>query len=213
MGKSVSTDQSHAIMAALATNVDWAQLNPDLLQEQVVRNATEAGRHFTAFLKAGARLVSNQPTIITIDRSQPFDLAKFIGPGWFIEEQEQDQRSLALTKVDLAKVELITCLKPGEAQVGGEERLKRLKQDGRIRLDAKIFQTLWENQSLIPGAWKEKMNGNTTYIYFDGTPLRNPRGSRYALCLYWRDGQLDWCYRWLEYGWGSNAPSAVLAAA
>jgi len=55
--KPVTIDQSHAIMAALATNVDWNALDGALLQGSVVTNAKEAGKQFTAFLAGGAVMV------------------------------------------------------------------------------------------------------------------------------------------------------------
>ena len=148
--------------------------------------------------------------MIKIDRTEPFNLAQFMVQGSSIEEQ--DERALVITEVDLSKIRLETTLKPGETPVIGEERLKRLKKAGHIRLDAKVFQTLWENQSLIPEKWKEKTNGNTTYIFFDGTVLRDPHGVRFALCLYWDDGEWRWFYCWLGYGFGASDPSAVLAS-
>lgn len=148
--------------------------------------------------------------MIKIDRTEPFNLAQFMVQGSSIEEQ--DERALVITEVDLSKIRLETTLKPGETPVIGEERLKRLKKAGHIRLDAKVFQTLWENQSLIPEKWKEKTNGNTTYIFFDGTVLRRPSGSRCALCLCWNDGRWYWIYDWLDYGFDASDPSAVLAS-
>ena len=148
--------------------------------------------------------------MIKIDRTEPFNLAQFMVQGSSIEEQ--DERALVITEVDLSKIRLETTLKPGETPVIGEERLKRLKKAGHIRLDAKVFQTLWENQSLIPEKWKEKTNGNTTYIFFDGTVLRRPGGFRYALCLYWRDGEWSWHYYWLDNDFDASNPSAVLAS-
>lgn len=71
--------------------------------------------------------------------------------------------------------------KQGETSIKGEVRLSRLKQAEYIRLDAKIFQTLWEDQSLIPENWKKETNGCVTYIFFDGTILRSPNDNR--LCL------------------------------
>ncbi|MEK7182253.1 MAG: hypothetical protein AAB679_00640, partial [Patescibacteria group bacterium] len=73
--------------------------------------------------------------IIQIDRSQPFDPAKFISAGWSIEEQ--DERSLALTEVDLSKVVFETTLEKNEKNIKGEERLERLKEKNVVRLDAK----------------------------------------------------------------------------
>ena len=148
--------------------------------------------------------------MIKIDRTEPFNLAQFMVQGSSIEEQ--DERALVITEVDLSKIRLETTLKPGETPVIGEERLKRLKKAGHIRLDAKVFQTLWENQSLIPEKWKEKTNGNTTYIFFDGTVLRSPSGGRCALYLYWDDGEWYWSYYWLGIDFDASYPSAVLAS-
>ena len=148
--------------------------------------------------------------MIKIDRTEPFNLAQFMVQGSSIEEQ--DERALVITEVDLSKIRLETTLKPGETPVIGKERLKRLKKAGHIRLDAKVFQTLWENQSLIPEKWKEKTNGNTTYIFFDGTVLRDPHGHRCALYLFWHGGMWRWYCNWLDRGFDAGRPSAVLAS-
>ena len=210
MGKSVTIDQSHEVMAILATNVDWDAPDGSVLQEQIVRKPMEAGKQFTAFLKNGGRVIVGEPKVIEIDRSESFNPAKLIGEGWTIEEQ--DERSLALSELDLTKIQFKTMLKDDEPYVKGEEKLRRLKETGYIRLDAKIFQTLWENQALIPEDWKEKINNNTRYVFFDGTILRSPRGARFVLCLYWRVGRWRWYYRWLGDDWSIGRPSALLAS-
>src|ERR1700682_1671988 len=102
-------------------------------------------------------------TILTIDRTTPFRPAVFLGEGWTIEEQ--DNRSLVLTEVDLSKVRFETMLESGEEYLTGEEKQNRLKKAGHIRLDAKFFQTLWEDKTKIPESWKEKTNGYTTYVF------------------------------------------------
>lgn len=209
MRKPVSIDQSHAVMAALATNVDWDALDSEGLQG-IIRASKDAGKQFTAFLKNGGRMVIGELKTLFIDRTTPFDPEKFIGKGWSIAEQ--DERSLSLAELDLAKAQFETCLKQGENSIKGEEKLKRLKQDGRIRLDVKVFQILWENQHLIPESWKEKIDGNTRYIFFDGTILRDPLGDRFALYLCWLDGEWRWGYSWLGYAWNAINPSAVLAS-
>lgn len=142
-------------------------------------------------------------TILTIDRSRPFDPAKFIGKGWSIAEQ--DERSLVLSEVNLRNIRLETMLKDGEGSVQGEEKLRRLKKSGHIRLDAKVFYALWENKSLIPESWKGKT------IYFDGTILQNPDGNRYVLYLFWSGDEWRWYCLWLKRGWYGDNPSAVLA--
>ena len=211
MGK-ITVDQSHQVVATLVTNTAWEEIDFEEagLQNLVIRNPKEAGRQFTAFLKNGGRVIVGEPRIISIDRTAPFDSVKWLDQGWTIEEQ--DKRSLSLEQVDLANVRLEHMLKKDESWIKGDERLKRLKKAGYIRLDAKVFQTFWENQALIPESWKEKTNGNTTLIFFDGTILRGPGGNRDVLCLCWHDGRWVWDYRWLEYDWHVNNPSAVFAS-
>ena len=206
----ITVDQSHQIVATLVTNTAWEEIDFEGagLQNLVIRNPREAGWQFTVFLKNGGRIVGN-PRIISIDRTQPFDPAKLLDQGWVIDEQ--DERSLALGQIDFTNVWLEYMLKEGDIRIKGEERLKRLKKAGHIRLDAKVFQTLWENQELIPESWRGKTNGCTTFIFFDGTILRSPRGGRCVLCLYWGDGQWHWFCPWFEGDWDVGS-SAVLAS-
>ncbi len=165
-----------------------------------------------------------KPSILPIDRSTPFDPAKLIGKGWSIwkgpadgdgltGEEGQDQRSLALTEVDLSKIMLRTSLKnKKETYIKGEETLNRLKKAKCIRLDAQVFLTLWKDQNRIPASFKELTNGNTTFIFFDGAVLRGPDGYRYALCLYFSGVRWGWCYGWLDLVRYANDPSAVVAS-
>jgi len=200
--------QSHTVIQILATNVNWDVLDHTILQK-IVDDPKEAGKQFTAFLKNGGKIIVDSPRVISIDRSIPFDTTTFIGNGWSIEEQ--DERSIALTEIDLTCVMFDSTLEKGEKSIKGEDKLERLKEKtNRIRLDAGIFKTLWENQILIPEKWKEKTNGNTTFIFFDGTVLRDSNGSRYVLYLYWDGGEWDWYYYWLEDDWYADHPSAVL---
>jgi len=143
--------------------------------------------------------------MLTIDRSMPFDFSTFSNTeGW--KTVEQDERALSLTKLDLSRVELETTLRDGETSIKGEEKHRRLQQDGRVLLDAAVFQALWENQQLIPASWKGKC------IYLDGTILQRPNGRRCVLCLYRSCGQWDWNYNWLEGEWIADLPSALLAS-
>lgn len=149
--------------------------------------------------------------IIKIDRSQPFNPTVFIGGGWSIEEQ--DEKALALTEIDLTKVVFKTTLEKGERSIKGEDKLKRLKEKNVVRLDAGIFQTLWENQHLIPEKWKKKINGRTIEIFFDGTILRGSNGVLMVMCLYWCDGKWHWSYQWLVDNFVHvGCSSAVLAS-
>ena len=142
--------------------------------------------------------------ILKVDRSKPFD-PSFVGKGWIIDEQ--DERALALEEINLTQASFETTLNPNESYVQGEEKLRRLKKMNQVRLDAKVFPTLWENKHLIPKSWKTK-----GYIYFDGTVLRSPYGHRSVLYLCWRDGGWRWGCHWLEGSWRSHEPSAVIAS-
>ncbi len=205
-----SIGQSHTVIQILATNVNWDVLEHTILQK-IVDDPTEAGKQFTAFLKNGGKVIVDSPRVISIDRSILFDPKTFIGDGWSIEEQ--DERAIALTEIDLTEVMFDSTLEKGEKIIKGEDKLKRLKEKtNRIRLDAGIFKTLWENQILIPEKWKEKTNGNTTFIFFDGTVLRDSGGRRYVLYLCWDGGEWDWNYYWLGRDWFADGPSAVLAS-
>ncbi len=55
MGR-ITVDQSHQIMAALAVNTNWEEIDFDALglQDTVIRNPKNAGAAFTAWLKSGA---------------------------------------------------------------------------------------------------------------------------------------------------------------
>jgi len=208
----ITVDQSHQVVATLVTNTTWEDIDFEGagLQNLVIRNPKEAGRQFTAFLKNGGRIIVGEPGIIHIDRTAPFDPVKFLGQRWTIGEE--DERSLELTQLDLSKVLLKHMLKKGESSIRGEEELRRLKSADYVRLDAKIFQTFWENQQLIPELWKERTDGNITFVFFDGTVLRGPSGDRCVLCLYWGVGRWNGDYCWLGHDWHVYHPSAVLAS-
>ncbi len=162
----------------------WRQVSEGAIDAGYMQAILSASREYREMFAEGRDF--KEATIISIDRSKTFDPVAFIGKGWSIVEQ--DDRSLALTQIELGKIDFAHMLEKGETQIKGEDKLNRLKKDDRIRLDAMVFQTLWENQSLIPASWKEKTKGNTTYIFFDGTVLRSPGGGRYVLCLCWDVG-------------------------
>lgn len=210
MGKAIAIGQSLNLFSVLANNADWESLDGETIQ-RIINDPRQAGQQFTAFLRNGGKVIVGEPKVITIARNR-FNPNKFIGDGWSILNDETDARSIALTELDLTKVQQVTMLKDGETYVKGEEKLKRLKASDYIRLDADIFLTLWENQHLIPESWKEKVNGNTRYIFFDGTVLRDSGGDRCVLYLYWSDGAWRWFVGWLGLDWIDDSPSAVLAS-
>ncbi len=149
--------------------------------------------------------------IITINRGS-FSPTELVGWDWSAIEAETDTRSTALSELDLTKVHHVRMLEDGETHITGEENLKRLKVSGHIRLDANIFMTLWKNQDLIPESWKERINNNARFIYFDGTVLQSTYGRRCVLCLYWRGGNWLRVVHLLDYDRSACYVSAVLPA-
>ena len=148
----VSPGQSWEFMSGIATHIPWGQMSSFKVQqimsepgwqERVARRFVhQIEQNFPAFPEASS-------DILKIDRSKPFDPAALIG-GEGLKIKEQDERSLSLTEVNLTDVRFKTMLEGCETVVNGGINLERLKTAGSIRLDAKIFQTLWENQNLIP---------------------------------------------------------------
>lgn len=189
----------------LLNKLEAAGLCGNIAQEVIDSPGNEKAKQVVRFLY-GELLVCESNSIL-INRSAPFNPAERLGNGW--TTVEEDERSLGFTKLDFARVKLITMLKGKESSITGEERLRRLKKLGSIRLDAQVFQTLWENKPLIPESWKEKEDGNIRYITFDGTIFRTPHGDRDVLCLSWYDGK--WGRHMTKLGDDFKYMSAVLA--
>ncbi len=212
MGKPISIGQSHNLISILANNVDWKTVDGEVAQ-RIIDDPRGAGARFTAFLQNGARLIVGGT--ISIDRTTPFNPAKFMSTGCSIwrgpaygngleGEEQQCKESLALTEVAIANITLKTCLEGEETPVHGEEFLRRLKRGPSLLLDAKIGQTLLENPRLIPESWKG------THISLMGTELRHPNGNRCVLYLYWNDGLWGRGYYLLNHNFNSLSPAAVL---
>src|SRR5882724_6130231 len=202
-----TTGQFQAVIETLSSYA-----NPDILDhivlQKIIDDPITAGKQFTAFLKNGGKIIIGEPKVISIDRTVPFAPATFLGTEWAIVEQ--DERSLALTRIDLTEVMFETTLSKEEKYIKGEYKLKRLKAMDRIRLDAGIFKTLWENQHFIPLKWKEQTKGDITSIFFDGTVLQNSNGHRYVIYLFWRNGEWHWGNLRLTYDLCAYNQSAVL---
>jgi hypothetical protein len=170
--------------------------------------------------------------ILPIDRSKPLDSQALIdATGYFDEDffecfpeaifewsvDEEDERSLALSELDLTKVILEPTLESDDF-AEGQEVLKRLKDKGYVRLDVKILKSLWENRHLIPETWKGRTDSGNNCIYFYGTILRDRvSGSRWVFFLKWvgsssDSGFWDMDCRNLNYDFESNDLGAVLAS-
>lgn len=154
--------------------------------------------------------------IINVDRSKIFDITSFacLDRDW--NKPEEDDRSLALTQIDLDRVKLLSMLNEGEKSISSEERLKRLVNAGHIRLDALVLQTLLREDWRIPNSWKVTRHivnlldhtrphiiHDVTSIFFDGTILSRPNSEhKSVLCLQW-----DYSYDYGKPIWGFGMPS------
>ena len=142
-----------------------------------------------------------------------FNPVTFIGAGWKVLDAETDKRAEALDTVDFAAINLDTCLKPEDnGVITGEEKLKRMKDSGVIRLGVFAFLALWLEEGHKTLEWLFKNRG-VTYIDFMGTVLESPDRHRCVLCLSRRSvGGWHWGCSWLGYDWYSTDFSGSLAS-
>jgi hypothetical protein len=129
---------------------------------------------------------------VLVERSVPFETERFLGMGWDIAEE--NPRSQALATVDFTRVRIVSMLDRGanEDSANGDELIRRVWALNEIPLDVKVFETLWNDQSLIPESWKEKVPdrggpGLSTKIYFPGTIFRADNGDRCCIFIAWHD--------------------------
>jgi hypothetical protein len=205
-------DKLEQSLNMLVENLDLNMIDLEAF-DLIIKNGFEAGEHFTNFLKTvGQSIVARRTArTIKINREKLFDPVQFMHHQG-LEIEEQDERSIMLEEIDSATISLESMLQ-GEKVIRGEEHLNRLKQTGHIRLDAGVFQTLWENQHLIPEHWQSKKD-TLKNIFFDGTVFKNQSG-RYVISMYWDVGQKwSWTYCRLDIGgWKAEDLSAVIKRA
>jgi len=81
----ITIDQSHQVMATLAINTNWSEIDFEEsgLQDLIVRNPKEAGRQFTTFLKNGGRTIAT-----------PFPLWRTIKLGTGIKDGKGFQEAI-----------------------------------------------------------------------------------------------------------------------
>ena len=211
----ITIDQSHQLMAVLATNVNWKKLDFNMLQDAIIRDPKGAGKRFTEFLENGGRFFNKIKSVLT----KSFNPAKFIGKDWaiwrgpangggFSGEEDIDPRSLVFTQIEIDKFIFETCLRENETPVTGEKKLLRLKaKPDFVRFGGNVFLGLWldyqdnKENSILECLYR---NHKISYLDFFGTILRHPRGDRFVLCLYRRDDGEWYCdCRWLVQDWSA----------
>ena len=210
--ETLKEDKLEKTLNILLENLDLKAIDLNEL-DLIIQNGYEVGEHFTNFLRTVGKIVVDRRTsrTIKINRNKLFDPVQFMHHRG-LEIEEQDERSVMLEEIDSANIALESMLQ-GEAAIRGEEHLKRLKEKGHIRLDARIFESLWENQHLIPEYWQGTTN-DPKHIFFDGTILKNEYG-RYVISMYWDvDEKWSWTYCRLDIGgWRAEDLSAVIRVA
>jgi hypothetical protein len=148
--------------------------------------------------------------VLKIDRSKPFDFRMLPGTGWKMDEE--DDRSVARNEIVLDEIRLEVIQEKDET-IGGEERLRRLKRAGFLRLDAKVLEEFLKHQDKIPEEWKE--SGSFSYppfVCFDGSIVSDPDGVRLVLCMSWSRFGNQWRLGALPLSirFSANERSAVL---
>ena len=145
------------------------------------------------------------------------DADPFLPDGWEVEKhKKQGEMKITRASDDLyvngKKIEFFLS-KPqekGETIVGNDLR-KEL--NALPVLNANVLDYLLAHPELIPDEWKKDTNGNTRYIFFWGTIYGDSDGHlRRVRCLYWLDGRWRWNDFWLDDGWGTDSPAALLAS-
>ena len=172
-----------------------------------------AGEQGERWFSEFKRFLRKEPTwqdfILFIDRSKPFDPGTFIGAGW--KKRNQDRYSLSMREIDFCKVSFETCLKKGEVWITGKEKLERHEKAKHILADAKIGQTLLEEEGQKTLEYLYNKRG-IAWFELLGTVLLGPDNCSYNLCLYRKSG--CWCWRHIRLSEdrGNVAPSLVLAS-
>ncbi len=88
----------------------------------------------------------------------------------------------------------------------------RLREElsGKPILNACILDFLLEHTGFIPESWKKDREDRILCIFFPGTAYRRSDGSVCYRCLYFQDGMWRRSFGWLDVGFGSNFPMALL---
>jgi hypothetical protein len=193
----VSPGQLATVMSRLAIALPRAIEQSELdikailqVSGQGVKLAQALAEAFKMVHNGHANLVNpSERHILSIDRTNTE-----VTFGFYRDRKilEVDERSLRLTEIDLTKVKLLNVLKDGESTISGEERMRRIKATGHIRLDTWILQTILKHPECIPESWRQRK-----YITFDGTIFWFPghhegSGSESEMVLWLLEREKEW---------------------
>lgn len=168
--------------------------------------------------------------ILKIDRATPFEQLDI--PGTCLNSSSrtpsitwQDDRSLTLTEIDIDAIQLVSMLRTGEYGINGRERIRRIKENGYIMLDLRIFSVICRNRPMAerllrrvrtrepkPDKLEYEYWQHTPCVCFDGTIFdvdHYPQstaafGPAIGVMMHTQIYPADWG------PWGREAASAVL---
>lgn len=201
MGR-ITTDQSHQIMAALATNTDWTSIDfaEADLQNRIIRNASEAGTLFTEWLKSTSAVLppAEKPRVLRLHETlsvgspeESFDADAFFmtRPGLWVSD---DFKRLVLPKAKIA-VPVVTSIQSFD--------LEENANDGKIKeeMPGNHEVALWHIAKFIEAQEGGKSgpllnNGYWNIFYFAGLVVyvRWRAGDRWWYVSAWPLGGLGW---------------------
>lgn len=150
MGR-ITTEQSHEIMAALATNTNWRDVDfsESGLQDSVIRNSRQAGREFAAFLRSGCsfrgivELLCIGRTSIKIPALPRPTLKEIQRESSYLDAIKIERDTSPTNEVTLR---LATILRLGEDSVDGCEEERRMLLLGNRALGYQHRNWLVDNQ-------------------------------------------------------------------
>jgi hypothetical protein len=206
---------------------DFTGLLKQLLTNLLGNDADTWGTEFKKFLRKEPCWTNGDAKSVTPTESKPkpaplpmsvivdCDANPIIRSGLSLTGEGTEHRrmgKITLEKREDGKLyangkEVVRYLSPNQQNdktIQGHKLRKELK-DVQV-LNACIMDALLANPQLIPDEWK------SGYTYFWGTTFRSAGGDLCVGCLCWGGGQWRWGCSWLDSGWGSDRPAAVLAS-
>lgn len=190
MGR-ITVDQSHQIMAVLATNTNWASIDfvKADLQNRIIRNPVEAGRLFTLWLTNAQKLVAASiDDLLEVDHNR--SLGEMISQGRYhwVNPNITDENF------------------PATGSGVKKYRHKLFRFDRRMSSEAVIDAMKVENfvparheHGLAFGAkFPEAQRKCPIVCLGSSAPVG---GKRYVLCLCGRDARRDLNLSWWGNGW------------
>ena len=134
------------------------------------------------------------------------DTDPFVPSGWRVEKHEKS----GSFRWDPKQVQfyLSKSQKKDGSIVGN--KLRTELADKPV-LNANVLEYLLAHPHLIPEAWKEETNGDTTCVFFWGTIYCDSDGDLCIRCLFWDGDGWYWDCGWLDDVWSNDYPAALRA--